>query len=302
MSQDKQQLRPEFEWVEQQGNQSIRYLEHGAPSPLIRWHYHKEYELHLVKTTSGKMFVGDYIGNFAPGNLVLTGPDLPHNWISRMEDGEDVEIRDKVVQFSPEFITNCQTLMPEFTIIAPMLERARFGIQFYDPDRVQMAEQLIDQLSSAQSMKRLVLFFQILELLATTDAYHILSSDHHKPLIDEKNLVWVNHAVNYIFEHYDRELTLEEVANHMSMGTTYFSKYFKRASGHRFIEFVNRLRVHKACELLAHGEDPITEICFQVGFNNISNFNRRFINLKGMTPREYRRTSQTGLYTSPANQ
>lgn len=60
----------------------LRYVSHGAPSPLIRWHYHEDYELHLVVATSGKFFVGDYIGNFEPGNLVLTGPRLPHNWIS----------------------------------------------------------------------------------------------------------------------------------------------------------------------------------------------------------------------------
>ena len=60
----------------------LRCLAHGIPSPLIRWHHHDEYELHLIMATSGKVFVGDYIGHFQPGHLVLTGPRVPHNWIT----------------------------------------------------------------------------------------------------------------------------------------------------------------------------------------------------------------------------
>ena len=78
----------------------LRYVSHGAPSPLIRWHYHEDYELHLVVATSGKFFVGDYIGNFEPGNLVLTGPRLPHNWISADLPPEGVPLRDHCIVFN----------------------------------------------------------------------------------------------------------------------------------------------------------------------------------------------------------
>lgn len=290
-------IKPEFELVSHQDDESIRYLEHGAPSPLIRWHYHKEYELHLVKQTSGKMFVGDYIGNFGPGNLVLVGPDLPHNWISHLDDGETVEVRDLVIQFSQTFIINCQQVIPELYAIKPLLEKSRFGLEFLNNNTVDETEKLLLQLATAQGMRRMVLFFQLMEILTSTEETRTLSSNHHKPLIDEKNLVWVNHAVNFIFENFDRNITLEEAAHHMGMEETHFSKYFKKASGHRFIDFVNRLRIHKACELLAHSETPITDICFSVGFNNISNFNRRFFKIKGMSPREYRKSSRSGFYT-----
>lgn len=300
MSSEKQRIKPEFEWVDQQSCESIRYLEHGAPSPLIRWHYHKEYELHLVKATTGKMFVGDYIGNFGPGNLVLTGPDLPHNWISQLSEGESVVVRDQVVQFSPTFIDSCLQLMPEFEAVKPLLDRSKFGVEFSDRATIREAQRLLNQLAGSQGFKRMVPFFQLLDLLATAEDYRTLSSSRHKPLTDEKNVVWVNQAVNYIFESYDRDLTLEELANYMGMSATHFSKYFKKATGHRFIEFVNRLRIHKACDLLAHSDTPITEICFSVGFNNISNFNRRFFDQKAMTPREYRKSSLSGLYRCQA--
>ncbi len=80
----------------------VRYLEHGVPSPLMRWHYHEEYELHYIVNTCGKVFVGDYIDRFKPGNLILTGPRLPHNWLSTDMPKEGVKIRDRVIQFSDE--------------------------------------------------------------------------------------------------------------------------------------------------------------------------------------------------------
>ena len=108
-------------------------------------------------------------------------------------------------------------------------------------------------------------------------------------LADEQTIDRTNRAVDYIFSHYARELPLEEVAAYMGMKPTYFSRVFKQATGRCFIEFVNRLRISKSCELLADGEKPVTDVCFESGFNNISNFNRRFQQLKGMTPSHYRR-------------
>ena len=94
---------------------------------------------------------------------------------------------------------------------------------------------------------------------------------------------------NRLMRSYPQWPSLEEVAEHLGMTPTYFSRVFKQATGRNFIEFVNRLRISKSCELLADGDKPVTEVCFESGFNNISNFNRRFQQLKGMTPSHYRR-------------
>ncbi len=102
-------------------------------------------------------------------------------------------------------------------------------------------------------------------------------------------------AVNYIFEHYMRELSLEEVASHLGMKPTYFSRFFKRATGRCYVEFVNSLRISKSCELLLDQDKPVTDVCFESGFNNLSNFNRRFQQLKGMTPSCYRRLVEQRL-------
>ena len=79
-------IAPEIEMVDR-STRSIRYLEHGWPSDLCRWHAHEEYELHLITATRGKSFVGDHIGDFKAGDLFMTGPNLPHNWITDRATG-----------------------------------------------------------------------------------------------------------------------------------------------------------------------------------------------------------------------
>ena len=96
-------IEPEIEKVDR-STRSIRYLQHGWPSDLCRWHAHEEYELHLVVETRGKVFVGDYIGDFKAGDLFMTGPNLPHNWITDQVWAETVEIRDMLIQFSHESV------------------------------------------------------------------------------------------------------------------------------------------------------------------------------------------------------
>ena len=91
----------------------IRCLEHGYPTPLARWHCHEEYEFHIITTTSGKTFVGDWIGPFEPGHVVLCGPRLPHNWISLDVPPEGVEKRDLVIQFRHSPIEKACQSIPE---------------------------------------------------------------------------------------------------------------------------------------------------------------------------------------------
>ena len=296
MNKNKKLIEPEFELVDQQGGESIRYLEHGFPSPLVRWHYHQEYELHLITETSGKVFIGDYIGNFKPMSLILVGPNLPHNWISQIDKEERVELRDRVINFSHDFIQRCENQFPELLPLSPFWERAQYGIEFIDEQQLPEAIELFTEIARSTGFRRLTRFWTLIEMLASMHEYKVLSTSTYLPHMDDRALNRLNLAVTFIFDHYDAEITLEEVAEHMKMSPTYFSKFFKKSTGHRFIEFVNSLRINKACEYLAHSDEPITEICFTVGFNNIANFNRRFFDVKQMTPSEYRKTSLDTLY------
>ncbi|MCF5230393.1 MULTISPECIES: AraC family transcriptional regulator [unclassified Pseudomonas] len=280
---------PSYELMDDHNGLSIIYRQHGFPCPLVRWHFHKEYELHLIVASSGKVFIGDYIGNFYPESLFLTGPNLPHNWISQVEEDEVVPKRDMLVNFTDELFEQGSPVFAELKTLAPMLERAQYGIEFRCKKTIAQAMTLMQRIEDAQGIARLGHFFILLEVLSACDDYQLLSGVTTPQLADEHSIDRTNRAVDYIFAHYARELSLEEVAEHLGMKPTYFSRVFKQATGRTFIEFVNRLRISKSCELLADGDKAVTDVCFESGFNNISNFNRRFQQLKGMTPSHYRR-------------
>ncbi|MGK8439787.1 AraC family transcriptional regulator [Ectopseudomonas hydrolytica] len=280
---------PSYELMDDHEGHSLIYRQHGFPSPLVRWHFHKEYELHLIVASSGKVFIGDYIGNFSPNTLFLTGPGLPHNWISQVEDGEVVETRDMLVNFTDEVLEQGSAVFAELKSLAPLLARAQFGIEFRDPRVIREAALLLRRIADSRGITRLGHFFILLELLAASEDYQLLSAMTAADLGDEQHVERINRAVDYIFQHYAQDLCQEEVAEHLGMTPSYFSRFFKQATGRGFVEFVNRLRVSKSCELLSKSEKPVTEVCFESGFSNISNFNRRFQQLKGMTPSRYRK-------------
>ncbi len=299
MTHSARQPEPSYELINPQERSSIFYREHGSPHSLIRWHYHKEYELHLITHSSGKVFVGDYIGNFYPGNLILTGPNLPHNWMTQGNDDRAYPKRDKVITFSDDLISKAQFVFPEIKELNSLLERSRFGIEFSDNDLIQEVHEKMDLVSNTDGVERLSAFLHIMNVLAKTCGYKLLSSDQYFQVTSEKNQAQVNKAVNYIVKHYQGNLTQAEVADHLAMQPAYFSRFFSKATGRRFVEFVNSLRIARACDLLVRSDQKITAICFQVGFGNIANFNRHFYSLKGMTPSDYRKfviNNQSTIY------
>lgn len=121
---------PDLEVVQIGRGESFTAWEHGYPFRTVRWHFHPEYELHHVVATSGRYSVGDFIGTFAPGNLVLTGPNLPHNWVSDVAPQTCIPLRTRVVQFTEPFIADVRRVLPELRACAPVLEKSRGGVLF----------------------------------------------------------------------------------------------------------------------------------------------------------------------------
>lgn len=270
--------------------EAIRYIEHGCPDWRIRWHYHEEYELHFTVATYGKVFIGNYVGSFQPGNLILTGPFLPHNWISQMEPGEELELRDQVVHFNHTTIAGAAELVPELQQVLPLLEHAKYGVEF--TGQTQLAHDYINQIKNSTGVARLGHFCHLLDVLAHTLDYRLLSTEQIRLPSDEVLQERINRVVNYVMAHYQNSITLAEVADLVGMSESYFSRFFRKATGNRFSDFVNRIRISKACELLAYTDQHITNICYEVGFNNVANFNRRFFDHKRVTPSEYRKQAR----------
>lgn len=265
----------------------VRCLAHGFPTPLARWHFHDEYELHLITATAGKAFVGDWIGEFKPGHLVLCGPRLPHNWISLdMPEGGTPE-RDLVIQFAHESLAGAAEHLPELGELMALLDRSRHGIEFFGLSERALAHW--QRVKAAHGLPRLLAFLDYLADLAGCTDYRLLSNAPLQGENDDAETDRINAVVSRITQDFAQALSAAEMAAELGMSESRFSRFFRRATGNTFTDFVNRIRVGRACQLLMDTERLVTHICYEVGFNNVANFNRRFLEIKGMTPSEFRR-------------
>jgi len=276
----------------------IRCLSHGFPTPLARWHHHDEYELHLITATSGKVFVGDWIGHFQPGHMVLTGPRLPHNWVSTDVPEAGVAERDLVIQFQHGPIEAASQNIPELRAMLPLLERAKHGIEFFGiyPQAVAHWKRV----KTNQGLTRFGAFCEFMSELAKCTDYRLLSNTQMQSMDSDTQLDQINAILSRISENLSEPIAAADMARELKMSESAFSRFFRRATGNTFTDFVNHVRVNRACQLLMESDLLITHIGYEVGFNNIANFNRRFLDIKGMTPSDYRRqaASRFGLKAS----
>ncbi len=269
----------------------IRCLEHGFPTPLARWHYHDEYELHLIVETSGKAFVGDYIGFFQPGHLVLTGPRLPHNWISLDLPEGGVKRRDLVIQFPHAPIQAASEHISELKEILPLLERAKHGIEFFG-----LSDRALNHWQHVKASRGLVRFSAFCEYvndLARCTDYRLLSHAPMQAADNDAELAQIDDIASRITQNLAEPLSAADLAAELSMTESRFSRFFRRSTGNTFTGFVNRVRVNRACQLLMESDQLIAQIGYDVGFNNIANFNRRFLDIKGMTPSDFRKQAES---------
>lgn len=281
-------MNPDLEFVQIRRGESFKAWAHGYPFHTVRWHFHPEYEIHHVVETRGHYFVGDFIGEFEPGNLVLTGPNLPHNWVSDLPAGESVPLRGRVVQFSEEFASNAARAFPEFGAASPLLNLSRHGILF-SQETARRAGPVIERLVDAQGVRRAALFLELLAILVEAGAQRTLTSESYLPDPSGFMAGGVNEAIAYIREHLTEPFTESDLAAISGRSPSAFSRSFRRHTGMALVQYVNRLRINLACQLLmSEGAMSITEICFSSGYNNVSNFNRQFLAQKGMSPSRFR--------------
>ena len=278
-------MKPDLEVVQIGRAESFKAWEHGYPYHTVRWHFHPEYEIHHVVATAGRYFVGDFIGTFEPGNLVLTGPNLPHNWVSDISG--PVPLRSRVLQFTAEFIADAMALFPELGACADLLEVSRRGALF-SPATAAAAAPLLAELVTAQGIRRIEVFLGLLGHLSRGDVTSLTSSRY---LPDPSGFMstGINEALAYINANLTDPFSEADLAAIAGLSPSAFSRSFRRHTGQALVKYVNRLRINFACQLLMGADElKIADVCFSSGFNNISNFNRQFQAQKGMTPSRFR--------------
>jgi AraC-like DNA-binding protein len=278
---------PDYEVIVCPPEESFRWYMHDYPFYLAKWNYHPEYELHLTRSTSGTMMVGDYLGDFEPGSLILTGPNVPHNWVSNIPPGENVRNRDMLIQFTPDFADKVANFSPELAAVRALYDDAAFGIEFLGATAF-AGRKLLTEIGGARGADRLILFLRLMDVLSRNPAERRRLS-RLAPALKAELPQSIDKAMRFMNEAHAEDLDLAAVAARSGLTPQTFSRMFKRQTGHTFASYLVLTRIYVACTLLTQTHQPVTEICFEVGFNNIANFNRQFLKICGRSPSDYRK-------------
>jgi YesN/AraC family two-component response regulator len=263
------------------GSESFLAYAFSVPAFEFKWHYHPEYELTLITKGNGKRLVGDSYESFQPGDLVLLGPDLPHTWSSEAIHKQQVSAI--VIQFSEGFM-NSFVQLNEFTKVINLLAASSRGLFFPHALTLYQSLELLPEMSGVEKVTSLLTILQKL----TEQKCIKLSSEFFNPVKGEETENRINKVFRYIQKHAAENITLEQTARLIHLSRSAFSKFFKRATGKTFSDYVNDIRIGNACYLLTESDKAINEIAYETGFDSLTYFNRVFLKKKHITHRQFR--------------
>jgi AraC-like DNA-binding protein len=250
-------------------------------------HTHEEFELNYVEKAAGvKRIVGDNTEVIGDYDLALiTSSELEHVW----EQGEctSKQIREITIQFSPNLLSKDLLEKNQFDSIAIMLKRARHGLSFPMDAIMRVYNEINALVAEKEGFDSFIRFLKILYELSQSGGKELASSSFAKvePSSDSRRILKVQ---TYMEEHYNEPIREETMASMINMTKISFSRFFKRHTGTTMMDYLINIRLGYAARLLVDTTNAITEICYECGFNNLSNFNRIFKKKKGSSPKDFR--------------
>ncbi len=280
-------MKPHFHRVpiKSQNSFSIRHEKNSGFGTV--WHYHPELELHYLVKGKGVRFIGDDISNFSDGELILLGQNLPHTW--RVEEGaKDTEIEVIIIHFMPDCLGADLPHLPEAYLIPKLFDRAKKGLVIQGKAKEEIIE-LMQKSVNAQNLDRLIALLSILKILAEDLEATNIASAHAFYKSNDSETMRLNKIYSYTLANYKNDINLPAVAAIANLGTTSFCRYFKMMTKKTYNDFLVEIRISHACRFLIEDQLPTEVICFECGFNNVSNFYRHFKKVTDMTPLEYKR-------------
>ncbi len=268
---------------------SNSFIYYKETKPFSTWHYHPEYELVLITQGKGKRIVGDHVGRFENDDLVLVGANIPHEWMCTPDYFEEPDIfkgEGIVIQFVRNFLGEQFMNSPENRALSDFLTRSIMGIEFLGETKRQIIR-IMHAMEQMNSGEQLYALFDIFRIFITKPQIRLLTSaayvseypvDIHDPM---------QRALRFILQNFQHNITIEQLLQETNMSNTAFSQRFKQTHRMTFKEYLQQTRIGYACKLLQEHDLNIAEIAYQSGFENISNFNRQFKKIKGITPTQY---------------
>ena len=278
--------KPSFEKISPSFGSSILVKQHNkeVQNTTAFWHFHPEVELVYVNQAQGKRHIGNHLSYFNNSMLILIGANLPHNgFVDRLT----TKGKETIVQFKLDFLGNTFYNIPEMVNINKLFERAKKGILFKPATKKRVGPK-IEKLVELEGMARVILLLEILNDLSLADDYSLLNADGFAFETEPQDSEKIDIIFKHVNNNFKRHISLDEIADKVSMTTPAFCRYFKKATGKTFTKMVNEYRVVHATKLLQENQSSITDICFECGFNNFSHFNRLFKEFTGKSASKYR--------------
>jgi AraC-like DNA-binding protein len=255
------------------------------------WHAHSEYQLFVVLKGKGTRFIGDNIKSFVPGELIMTGPHLPHLW--RCDDiyfhrTHKVGTEGIVIYFNENFLGEHFMEKDDVAALNKLFRRSARGLEFHGPVRQKVID-MMKNLTNLQGLQSVIHLLRILDTLATSKNFHYISSKEYDDDFNQHETDRLNIVYEYAMKNFRQKIHLEELAELLHMTPTSFSRYFSKKNNMPFSKFISELRIRHACKLLIDTDLSVEQVCYECGFNTVSNFNRQFMDVMQKKPTQYKK-------------
>lgn len=250
-------------------------------------HSHKNFELNYIASGSGKRIVGNSIMNYAEGDLVLLGPDIPHCW-NVLETGQENATECIVTHFYENIISSDFFNIPELEEVVALLKNAGNGIWFKG-EKTEKVGLTLKKMLTLKGLERYVELLNVFNLLLQIEERENLALPSSLPNLYDRDHDQINKIYEYVFKNIQTGIKLKEASALVFMEPGSFCRYFKKKTNQTFMGYVKYVRIGIAAKLLAETDKQITQICYECGYKNLANFNLYFKVIMKKTPSEYRK-------------
>ncbi len=253
------------------------------------FHYHPELELTFIESSKGKRFVGRQVSDFAAGDLVLLGENVPHSWINTEGVQTETELaKSVVIQFKTDFLGTSFLDIPEIVAIQYLFQKAQSGILIKGKTRDVIADKM-SFATATNAFQKLLQLLDILQTIAISNETELIDPQFSTTTLSPIDTERFQKVYAFIIANYTQDIDLETIAAVAHLTPTAFCRYFKKMTRKTLVEVVTEFRIKHACQLLTSTEKSVSDICFESGFGNISFFNKQFKNALGHSPLAYRK-------------
>ena len=277
-------------------NHSFSIRQDVVPYFYNRWHFHPEVELLHIEKGSGIQFMGDQISRFKKGDVVLVGANLPHYWRcdeAYFKGNDKLRAVSTVAHFREDFWGQAFLDLPENKKIRDLLVRARRGISIGGTTRKEVADIMAAMLQATEA-ERLILLLTALHKIAGSRHARTISSTGFQPAANTEETERINKIYTYSITNFKSKISLDDIARIANISPHSFCRYFNAHTRKTYNYFLQELRVGHASKLLIENKLSITQVCYESGFNNVTNFYKAFRKITGKTPLEYQKAYHNG--------